>query len=57
LRNRLDLKKEYYKLMNAARNVFLFSFYALPTYIARRLNVDGTRLKDVSLKSNFCAEI
>jgi len=51
----LDLKKEHNKLMNAARNVILFSVYVY--YIVRWLNESATPLKDVSLKSNFSAEI
>ena len=41
--------------MIAASYVILFSVYTY--YIARRLNEAATRLKDVSLKSNFSAEI
>jgi hypothetical protein len=41
--------------MNAAKNVILFLSIAIT--IARRLNEAATPLKDVSLKSNFSAEI
>lgn len=41
--------------MDAASDIILFSAYVY--YIARRLNEAPTQLKDVSLRSNFFAEI